>query len=374
MIRPQESSDAHDTSVLIAGAGPAGLTLAIDLTRRHVDCKIIEASPAPGKASRGKGLQPRTLEVFDDLGVIGTVLAEGRPYPLIRAYVGRTVVSESYMHEHEESLPDRPYPNIVMLPQWRTEEILRDRLAELGVEVEFGAALMDFDQHDQGVTARIAIGDSRQTVRAGYLVGADGGRSTVRHRLGVPFEGETSDAERALFGDVCVEGLDNEHWHVWPKARGGMLGLCPLPASDRFQFSAQLAPEETPEQSDGVFQRLFDDRVGWPEVRLRDPSWFSLYRFNTRLAERYRQGRVFLAGDAAHVHSAAGGQGLNTVSRTPTTWAGSSARSLLARPSPCLTPTSRNAARSPWTCWTSAHASTGRANKRRTVATRPFPS
>jgi 2-polyprenyl-6-methoxyphenol hydroxylase-like FAD-dependent oxidoreductase len=309
---PQPASAACETSVLVVGAGPAGLTLAIDLARRGTACRIIEGSPSPRNASRGKGLQPRTLEVFDDLGVVDKVLAEARPYPLIRAYDGRTVLSESYMHEHCPPRPDRPYPNIVMLPQWRTEELLRVRLAELGVHVEFGTQIIGFDQDALGVNACVAMGESERTIRAAYLVGADGGRSTVRRTLGIRFEGETSDAERALFGDVRAEGLDRDHWHIWPKAPGGMLALCPLPGSDRYQFSAQLAAGDTPAQVDDAFQQIFAERVGWPEVRLYDPSWFSLYRFNARLAQRYRQGRVFLAGDAAHVHSAAGGQGLNT--------------------------------------------------------------
>src|SRR5262249_12521099 len=219
--RPRECAEGFDTSVLVVGAGPAGLTLAIDLARRGVACKIIDCSAVPTTASRGKGLQPRTLEVFDDLGSVERILAEGRPYPLIRSYDGRTIVAESYMHEHQPPRADRPYPNIVMLPQWRTEAILRDRLAEVGVEVEFGAELTGLKQDDRYVHAHIDIGGSHETVRAAYLVGADGGRSTVRRTLGIRFEGPTSDNERILFGDVLAEGLDSEHWHLWPKGRGG---------------------------------------------------------------------------------------------------------------------------------------------------------
>src|SRR5262245_28009467 len=122
--KPREAIQGFDTAVLIVGAGPAGLTLAVDLARRGVACKIIDSSAVPTEASRGKGLQPRTLEVFDDLSTVDKVLAEGGPYPLIRSYDGRSVVAESYMHEHQLPRPDRPYPNIVMLPQWRTEDIL----------------------------------------------------------------------------------------------------------------------------------------------------------------------------------------------------------------------------------------------------------
>ena len=122
----------NETQVLIVGAGPTGLTLAIELARRGVGFRIVEKTPGHPAGSRGKGLQPRTQEIFDDLGVIDEVSATGRDYPPLRAYAGDEVVWEGGMHEHREPEAAVPYPMVLMQPQWRTERILRDRLAELG--------------------------------------------------------------------------------------------------------------------------------------------------------------------------------------------------------------------------------------------------
>ncbi|MFI6500245.1 FAD-dependent monooxygenase [Nonomuraea typhae] len=148
-------------NVLITGAGPTGLTLAVDLARRGVPFRIVDRSPAHPTGVRGKGLQPRTLEVFDDLGVIDEILATGSTYPPIRSRAGGEVVWEGRMSEIKEPSAAVPYPNLIMQPQWRTERILRDRLAALGHEVEPGVELTGFEQDADGVTA--VFGDSSGT-------------------------------------------------------------------------------------------------------------------------------------------------------------------------------------------------------------------
>ncbi|MEU0572316.1 FAD-dependent monooxygenase [Nonomuraea sp. NPDC005983] len=290
------------THVLIVGSGPTGLTLAIELARRGVDLRIVERANTHPTGVRGKGLQPRTLEVFDDLGVIGEILATGGGYPPIRSYQGDQVVWEGRMDEPREPSDGVPYPNLVMQPQWRTERILRDRLAELGHRVELGVEVTGVEQDADGVTATLGSGE---TVRCAYLVGADGGRSSVRKRLGVGFAGETYESERMLLADVETGDLDREHWHVWGDAAAGTMhfGLCPLPGTDVFQLVAPYTGED--DLAAVVAARA-------PHVRLDEIVWRSEYRVNIRMAERFRVGRVFLAGDAAHVHSPAGGQGLNT--------------------------------------------------------------
>lgn len=303
-----------DTAVLIVGAGPTGLALACDLARRGVPLRIIDRAPDYASGSRGKGIQPRSLEVLDDLGVLAAVVDAGAPYPPIRSYNGATVVWEGHMHEQRAPTPDVPYPNLVLIPQWRTEAILRERLAGYGVQVGRATELTSFDQDRDGVTALLACGDATERVRAAYLVGADGGHSAVRHALGVGFVGETFATDRMLVGDVCVDGLDRAYWHTWmnPDTRTLRLGLCPLSGTRAFQVVAPLPADAEPALSLAALQAIVDHASGHAGLRLRDLSWLSLYRANIRMAQRYRVGRVFLAGDAAHVHSPAGGQGLNT--------------------------------------------------------------
>jgi 2-polyprenyl-6-methoxyphenol hydroxylase-like FAD-dependent oxidoreductase len=299
-----------ETSVLVVGGGPTGLTLACDLARRGVPVRIVDRERAFPHGSRGKGLTPRTLEVLDDLGVVDRVLASGATHVVFRKYRGTDVIAEVDPEADRVATPDTPYPTALLIPQWRVEEILRERLADFGVTVELAAELRDFTQHRDGVTA--TVGDEK--IAAEYLVGCDGGRSGVRRALRIPFAGQTSDTQLMAVGDVEVDGLNRDAWHQWFTADGAMM-LCPLPGTNAFQVQASHEVSEDGSLLESAlehFQRTFDRVAGVPGVRLRNLTWQSSYRVNVRMVDRFRVGRVFLAGDAAHVHSIAGGLGMNS--------------------------------------------------------------
>lgn len=290
------------TSVLIAGAGPTGLTLAIDLARRGIPFRLVDAAASPFEGSRGKGIQPRTLEVFDDLGVIDAILAAGSLYPKFRTYVGRFSFRAGSIGSCLPASESVPYPNLWMVPQFRTDAILRERLGALGGHVEFGKALTTFTQNDEAVEVVLASGE---TVRANFLVGCDGGHSSVRKALGLRMEGESLEDQpnHWVVADIEVDGLDRRDWHSWPLAKGGFLSLCPLPNTELFQLAAKARTVEAGIES--AVERGTGHRV-------RRVAWKSTYQPSVRMVDRFRMGRVLLAGDAAHVHPPSGGQGLNT--------------------------------------------------------------
>jgi len=301
----------HDTvDVLIAGAGAAGLVLALDLARRGVRFRLIDKLETPFAGSRGKGIQPRTMEIFEDLGVLDDMFAKGGVYPPVRSYDGDSVKA-SAIHEQRQPTPAEPYVTALMLPQWRTEEILRAHLLAAGHAPEFGTELVGFKQDADGVTAELNTPSGAQQVRARFLIGTDGGRSFVRRALEIDFAG-ISTPLRAMVADLRIDKLSRDAWHQWPKAEGGHLALCPLSGTDTFQMTAQLAEGEEPDLSDDNILRIIRQRSGNADIVLHKPIWRSVFGVSARLAERYRVGRVFIAGDAAHIHPPTGGQGLNT--------------------------------------------------------------
>jgi len=294
------------TDVLICGAGAAGLTLAIELARRGVAFRIIDKAPEPFGGSRGKGIQPRTLEVFDDLGVVDRIAAAGGLYPPQREYKDGGFTDEPVMEDRAPT-PDVPYPMALMVPQFRTEAVLRERLAELGHRVEFGRELKSLAQNSEAVTAMAGA----EKIAARYLVGADGGRSFVRHALGIDFPGKTLGI-RAVVADMRIEGLGDDAWHRWNDGTAQQISICPLRGTDLFQLQAPVPLEGDIDVSAKGLQAMIASRSGRKDILVHAVRWASVYNMNARLAARYAQGRVYLAGDAAHIHPPTGGQGLNT--------------------------------------------------------------
>ncbi|MFM0151994.1 FAD-dependent oxidoreductase [Paraburkholderia sediminicola] len=298
--------------VLICGAGTAGLTLAIELARRGVSFRLLDKMDGPFRGSRGKGIQPRTQEVFEDIGIIDRVVAAGGMYPPQREYREDGSYTESDVVEQASATPAEPYRLPLLVPQFLTESVMRERLAELGHRVEYGCELAGVEQGKDGVAARIAAQTGEQIIQARYLVGADGGRSFVRTALGIDFPGKTLGV-RAVVADIFLTGLKRDAWHRFNE--GSMeqqLALCPLAGTELFQLQAPIPLEGDVDLSAAGLATMVAERTSRDNIHVHSVSWASAYTMNARLADRYRDGRVFLVGDAAHIHPPTGGQGLNT--------------------------------------------------------------
>ncbi|MFD7014033.1 FAD-dependent monooxygenase [Streptomyces sp. NPDC059928] len=303
--------------VLIVGAGPTGLVLAIDLARRGIPALLVEKSDRLFPGSRGKGIQPRTLEVLDDLGLVDAALRAGRDFPRMLSWEGPDGAErgrEWDVIERFEPSEQAPYANALLIGQSRFQEVLHAGLRELGGEVLFDTEVTGLVQDAEGVTVTFADG---RTVRARHVVAADGGRSGIRRALGITMEGESVDPKPMLVADLLLTAdaiVDDRNWHVWRGSSQGGAVLCPLPGEPGlFQLIIQYADENAvPDISEaGVLERLVS-LTPITEDQVTKVIWASEFRPRAALATRYRDGRVFLAGDAAHIHSPAGGQGLNT--------------------------------------------------------------
>ncbi len=307
-------SHPHPIDVLIVGAGPAGLALAADLLRRGLAVRLVDRAAAPSPLSRATSVTPRTLEVLDDLGALPDVLAAGVPITRTEARQGPRLAFRLAFPESDATR----FPFLLNASQRDTERALTALVHRLGGAVERGRALVGLRQERDGAVALVDGPGGVEEVRAGWLVGADGGRSTVRRTLGVPFRGRGGAAgETIVLGDVRLDrDLAPDRLHSWFSADGALLAL-PFPEPGRWRLTAALSPAEEAsgrftDPSPERFAELYRRRTGDGRTALTDLQGFSVYRVNQRVVDHYRRGRVLLVGDAAHVHTPAGGLGMNT--------------------------------------------------------------
>jgi len=319
----------NDVDVLIAGAGPIGLTAAIELRRRGVRVRIVDPLLEPPQYAKAVGIQPRTLEVFEGMGVLEHILDAGMEMRGQFVFVNGSQVSRIDL----VTPADVPF-RFHLLPQYSTERVLRDRLTDLDAEIERGVRVSAFTPDDDGVTVTLTDAAGAETsVRAGYLIGADGAHSTVRKGLGLGFEGGAF-TEQYMLGDVAVDwsmprGYAIRAMHQADDGTTDDLLVCiPLPGRGRYRMS-MLVPDELAigptSGGDGVAHgfegtrtpelshiQAVVDRLSPEPATVSDLRWSSVFRISHRIVDSYGRGRVFVAGDAAHIHPPTGAQGMNT--------------------------------------------------------------
>ena len=308
-----------DVDVLIVGAGPTGLMLAAQLRRFGVPFRLVDRAGDRVRESRALAVQARTLELLDALGLADALVARGNPAARVRIHLEGRVAARAELGDF--GVEDTRFPFILFVSQAETEALLSAHLSALGVRVERRTELERFAERDGAVECVLARPDGgRETVRARWLAGCDGAHSPVRKGTGIPFEGGAY-LQSFMLGDVEADGaLQPRTIHAF--VRGGAVAMVfPLGQPATWRVIATCADTGVERDPGGEpvtvalqldrLQAVVDQATGG-EVALRDPAWLADFRLHHRQAARYSAGRVFLAGDAAHIHSPVGAQGMNT--------------------------------------------------------------
>jgi 2-polyprenyl-6-methoxyphenol hydroxylase-like FAD-dependent oxidoreductase len=299
-----------DVQVLICGAGPTGLALALWLTLLGVKVRIIDRTDRPGTTSRALAVQARTLELYQQADLAEAVVAAGHKTPAVNLWVKGARKARVSFEDIGAGLS--PYPFLLVYPQDEHEQLLIDRLAGLGVQVERQTRLADFTENGDGIEAKLAReGAGQVTCRASYLCGCDGARSAVRDILGTGFEGGTY---RQLFyvADVEASGAPaNGELHV-DLDQADFVAIFPLAAEGRVRLVGVVQDERVDLGRGLSFEDVSRQAIDHMQLQVGTVNWFSTYQVHHRVTSQFRVGRAFLLGDAAHIHSPAGGQGMNT--------------------------------------------------------------
>ncbi len=298
-----------ETQVLIVGAGPTGLALALFLAKAGVRPRIIDKNSGPGQASRAMAVQARTLEFYRQLGFSDEVVSQGIPIETLYLRGDSRAATEIRIHEFGEGLS--PYPFILSYPQDDHERLLVAHLETAGVEVEWGTELLEFHDSGDHIAATLRASNAEEECRAAYLCGCDGARSTVRHDLQMNFPGGTYD-QSFYVADVEATGEAAEHNRFSICLHAGEAGLVLPVRSTGMNRLIGPIPAELRGRENLTFEDLRPFVEKLSEIHVQQVNWFSTYRVHHRVADHFRMGRAFVSGDAGHIHSPMGGQGMNT--------------------------------------------------------------
>lgn len=304
--------DIIKTEVIIIGGGPTGLSLACQFIRYGVQFVIIDKKETVTPYSKALGVHARTLEIYEQLGLVETAIKQGVIAGKTRILEGGEVKGEVNLSSVGKGLSKYPY--MLVLEQNKNERLLYDYMLAHGKDVHWQTELTEFEQDESGVTAQIKnVSGETSTIEAKYLVGCDGAKSPVRHQLGLKFEGSTF--ERMFYvADARVDWeFSHDALHVC-LAKHSIVAFFPMPGENRYRLVGSF-PEEFSKNEGEILYEEIQHRIQ-EEANLKldisNVNWFSTYKVHSRHVENFRQGRCFLAGDSAHVHTPAGGQGMNT--------------------------------------------------------------